>query len=207
MLGYCCFLSVMHIISLCYVCLSSSTLLLLLFLGVFIVFAISKNNIIITFAYEILEGGSCMKWIRNAMQCHKGHYSNMIFNCKQNWAHYKMFIYLFLIYFQWRWKSRISITKKCRKTGYVYICINRISGWHWILWHRKIHSIVRIEFAICKKFQFANNQCLTAKIETLSIHCDRHTWTFEISRFEIFCAPVNVNIMQVKNHAPVILYM
>lgn len=114
MLGYCCFLSVMHIISLCYVCLSSSTLLLLLFLGVFIVFAISKNNIIITFAYEILEGGSCMKWIRNAMQCHKGHYSNMIFNCKQNWAHYKMFIHLFLIYFKRRWKSRMSIIKKYR---------------------------------------------------------------------------------------------
>ena len=114
MLGYCCFLSVMHIISLCYVCLSSSTLLLLLFLGVFIVFAISKNNIIITFAYEILEGGSCMKWIRNAMQCHKGHYSNMIFNCKQNWAHYKMFIYLFLIYFKRRLKSRMSIIKKYR---------------------------------------------------------------------------------------------
>lgn len=114
MLGYCCFLSVMHIISLCYVCLSSSTLLLLLFLGVFIVFAISKNNIIITFAYEILEGGSCMKWIRNAMQCHKGHYSNMIFNCKQNWAHYKMFIHLFLIYFKRRWISRMSIIKKYR---------------------------------------------------------------------------------------------
>ena len=114
MLGYCCFLSVMHIISLCYVCLSSSTLLLLLFLGVFIVFAISKNNIIITFAYEILEGGSCMKWIRNAIQCHKGHYSNMIFNCKQNWAHYKMFIHLFLIYFKRRWISRMSIIKKYR---------------------------------------------------------------------------------------------
>ena len=200
MLGYCSFLSVMHIISLCYVCLSSSTLLLLLFLGVFIVFAISKNNILITFAYEILEGGSCMKWIRNAMQCHKGHYSNMIFNCKQNWAHYKMFIYLFSIYFNCRWKSRISITKKYRN-------INRISGWHWILWHRKFIQLSELNLQFAKKFQFANNQCLTAKIETLSIHCDRHTWTFEISRFEIFCAPVNVNIMQVKNHAPVILYM
>ena len=142
MLGYCCFLSVMHIISLCYVCLSSSTLLLLLFLGVFIVFAISKNNIIITFAYEILEGGSCMKWIRNAMQCHKGHYSNMIFNCKQNWAHYKMFIYLFLIYF----KRRSSI------------CINRISGWHWILWHRKFIQLseLNLQFAKNSNLQIIN---------------------------------------------------
>ena len=158
MLGYCCFLSVMHIISLCYVCLSSSTLLLLLFLGVFIVFAISKNNIIITFAYEILEGGSCMKWIRNAMQCHKGHYSNMIFNCKQNWAHYKMFIHLFLIYFKRHWKSRMSIIKKYRKTGYVYICINRISSWHWILWHRKFIQLseLNLQFAKNSNLQIIN---------------------------------------------------
>ena len=158
MLGYCCFLSVMHIISLCYVCLSSSTLLLLLFLGVFIVFAISKNNIIITFAYEILEGGSCMKWIRNAMQCHKGHYSNMIFNCKQNWAHYKMFIHLFLIYFKRRWISRMSIIKKYRKTLDSNICINRISGWHWILWHRKFIQLseLNLQFAKNSNLQIIN---------------------------------------------------